>query len=301
MKISKFLLDSKYRFCYLSSFGFYNWMGDEKYLKKKFYAKMGVDLDLDNPEAFNEKLQWLKLHDKKDIYTTMVDKYEAKKYVADKIGEEYIIPTLGVYDKFDEIDFDKLPNQFIMKCTHDSGGIVVCKDKANLNIAATKKKVNKALKRNFYYTGREWPYKNVKPRIIIEKYMGDDLVDYRFYCFSGVPKYVYQYISESQADNSKPEPAHCNIYDMNWELQDFHQASLPSAKKYAAPKNFKKMIELAKILSKGVPFLRVDFYEISGKAYFGELTFYPGAGFSEFHPEEWDKKFGDLLDLNSVK
>ena len=150
---------------------FYWIVPDKMFLKIKYRIHCGKKLNLKNPQTFNEKLQWLKLYDRKDIYTTMVDKYEAKKYVASVIGEEYIIPTLGVYDKFDEIDFDKLPNQFVMKCTHDSGGIVIVKDKSKFDKEVARKKINKFLKRKFYYTNREWPYKNVKPRIIIEKYM----------------------------------------------------------------------------------------------------------------------------------
>lgn len=175
---------------------------DRLYLKLKFRQKMGKWPDLDNPKTFNEKLQWLKLHDRKPIYSTMVDKYEAKRYIADIIGEEYIIPTLGVWDRFEDIDFDALPNQFVLKCTHDSGGLVIVCDKSSMNLDAARKKINRSMKRNYYWHGREWAYKNVKPRIIAEQYMEDGnpgekperidagLTDYKVHCFNGKPKLI---------------------------------------------------------------------------------------------------------------
>ena len=170
-------------------------LSDEKFIKLEYYACIGKKLNLKNPQTFNEKLQWLKLYDHKPEYTTMVDKYLAKKYVADKIGEEYIIPTLGIYDHFDEIDFDALPEQFVLKCTHDSGGLVICRDKSKLDVESAKNKIKKSLKRNYFWSGREWPYKNVKPRIIAEEYMVDEsgyeLKDYKFFCFRGIPKFLY--------------------------------------------------------------------------------------------------------------
>lgn len=177
------------------SSGLYDGMDDETFLKMAYKRKFGKELDLNNPVTFNEKLQWLKLNDRKPEYTEMVDKFMAKKYVASIIGQEHIIPTLGVWSRFDDIDFDKLPTQFVLKCTHDSGGLVVCKDKSNLNKKAAKKKIEKSMKTNYYKGGREWPYKNVKPQIIAEEYMedisGNGLTDYKFYCFNGVPKYLY--------------------------------------------------------------------------------------------------------------
>ncbi len=188
-KIFKFFKNPDYRFLVLSRRGCYNFLSDQDYICRKFHAMMGYYPNLDDPQTFNEKLQWLKLHDRKPEYIRMVDKYEAKQYVADIIGKDYIIPTLGVWNSFDEIDFDKLPDQFVLKCTHDSGGLVICKDKRNLDIHAARKKINKCLKRNYFYVGREWPYKDVKPRIIGEPYLEDatekELRDYKFYCFNG--------------------------------------------------------------------------------------------------------------------
>lgn len=271
-------------------------LSDKNYLKIKYRLEMGKKLNLDNPQTFNEKLQWLKLYDRKEIYTTMVDKYEAKKYVADIIGEEYIIPTLGIYDKFDDIDFDSLPSQFVMKCTHDSGGIVICKDKNIFDKEQAKKKINKHLKRNFYKNFREWPYKNVKPRIIIEEFIGENLMDYRIYCFNGKARYIYMY-ANYQSNCDKPEPKYCNIYDINWKLQEFHQKSIQINEKYNKPKQLEKMQEIAEKLSKNTKFLRVDFYLEKEKILFGEMTFFPGAGFSKFYPEKYDNKLGEQLKI----
>lgn len=293
----KFVKDPYIRFGYLSRLGFYNNMSDADYLKKEFKFTLGYDLNLENPKTFNEKLQWLKLNDRKDIYTQMVDKYESKEYVSKIIGEEYIIPTIGVYDSFDEIDFEALPNQFVMKCTHDSGGLVICKNKKNIDWEAAKKKINKYLKRKYFYIHREWPYKNVKPRIIIEQYIGSDLIDYRFYCFNGNAKMIYQYVTESNSDGSKPEPKNCNIYDEKWNKLDFRQAYPQSKRLYKKPKVLEKLISLSEMLAKNTEFLRVDFYIIDNKIYYGELTFFPGAGFSKFYPTSAELLLGDMLKL----
>lgn len=259
---------------------------------------MDKKLNLDNPKTFNEKLQWLKLYDRKPEYTKMVDKYEAKKYIADLIGEEYVIPTLGVYDKFEDIDFSKLPNQFVIKCTHDSGGLVICKDKAKLNVEEAREKINKSLKRKYYKFGREWPYKNVKPRIIIEKYMEDDkthqLIDYKIFNFNGMPKYI-------QLDFNRFQGHQRQMFDIDWKECEFMFVYKNIEKtKIDKPNKLKEMIELAKILSKDIPFLRTDFYIVNEKVYIGELTFYPESGFGKFTPEEWDLKLGNMLDVSKV-
>lgn len=275
----------------------FKFLNDEHYLKVKYKIEMGQKLELKNPQTFNEKLQWLKLNDRKEIYTTMVDKYEAKKYVSNLIGEEYLIPTLGIYNNFDEINFEKLPEKFVIKCTHDSGGLIICKDKDKFNKKNAKNKINKYMKKNFYNNFREWPYKNVKPRIIIEKFIGENLIDYRIYCFNGKAKYVYMYINNSQNSNEKPEPEYCNIYDMDWKIQEFHQKSLPTKEKYDKPEQLENMKEIAEKLSKDTKFLRVDFYLQNGQILFGEMTFFPGAGFSKFYPEKYDKKLGEELKI----
>ncbi len=284
-------------FMFLSNRGFFNRMSDETYLKLRYNCIMGKKLNLDNPVTYNEKLQWLKLYDRKPEYTKMVDKYEAKKYVANIIGEEYIIPTLGVWDNVNDIDFDTLPNQFVLKCTHDSGGLVICKDKAELDIENAKNTLNHFLNRNFYSVHREWPYKDVKPRIIAEKYMEDesktDLKDYKFFCFNGEPKLLY--ISEGLSDHAT---AKISFADMDYNIAEFKRNDFkPFDKLPDKPLNFEKMKELAKVLSKDRAFIRVDFYEIHKKIFFGELTFFPCSGYLPFDPKEYDKVLGDWITL----
>ena len=295
-KLSKFIKSPLLLFVFLSNRGI-NLLNDKTYLKIRYYATFKKFLNLKNPQTFNEKLQWLKLNDRKDIYTKMVDKYEAKSYVSKIIGNKYIIPTLGIYNNFDEIDFNKLPNQFVIKCTHDSGGLVIVTDKSKLDIEKAKKKLNKSLKRNYYYPGREWPYKNVKPRIIIEKYMKDNknnsMRDYKFFCFNGNP-YCILVCSDRDIDLKE------TFYDLEWKVMRLKRPNHKLDNSIENPHNFEKMIEFSKKLSSKISFLRVDFYEINGNLYFGELTFYPASGFGKFEPEEWDLKLGNLIDLSLV-
>ena len=293
--IKKIVLNPKYILLVLDKIGLH-FLDDKKYLKLKFEYSMDKKLDLDNPKTFNEKLQWLKINDRKDIYTKMVDKYEVKKYVSNIIGEEYIIPTLGIYEKFDEIEFDKLPKSFVIKCTHDSGGIVIVKDKTKFDLKKAKKIINKSLKKNFYYVGREWPYKNVKPRIIIEPYLEDklykELRDYKFFCFNGEVKLMF--IASNRQNKGE---TYFDFFDEKFKHLDIingHQMNPTTPDK---PHNFNKMKELAKILSKDMRHLRVDFYEINGKIYFGELTLYHWSGFKPFSPNKWDIKIGENIKL----
>lgn len=299
-KIKKFLLNPYARFGYLSHLGLLNWMDDEKYLRKEHYLIFGEKLNLDNPETFNEKMQWLKLHDRNNTYVKMADKIEAKRYVANIIGNKYIIPTLGVYNRFNDIIFDELPNQFVIKCTHDSGGIIICKDKSSFDVKSAKKKIKKLLKRNFYYAHREWPYKNIKPRIIIEKYMGgkDDVAikDYKFFCFNGEPNIVLVCTDRFSESGVKE-----TWYDSAWNLLPVTEGGHDTDPNLKCPKRFEEMKKLSKRLSENMPFLRVDFYEIDGRVYFGELTFYPAAGYERFKPESWNKKLGDLIDLGLLE
>lgn len=250
-----------------------------------------------DPITFNEKLQWLKLYDHKPVYTTMVDKYEAKQYVADRIGKEYIIPTLGVWDRFDEIDFSKLPDQFVLKCTHDSGGLVICKDKSQLDLDSARKKINNCLKRNYFWVGREWPYKNVKPRIIAEKYMEDpetkELRDYKFFCFNGVAKALF-IASDRQTAG---EETKFDFFDINFNHLPFTNGHPNAEIAPTKPDSFSEMVTLAEKLSKGIPHVRVDFYDVNGKVYFGELTFSHWSGFVPFRPKEWDEIFGSWIVL----
>lgn len=295
-KLYNFITNKRLRFSYLTAMGLTHWMSDERFLKKEYYLAMGKTLNLNTPKTFNEKLQWLKLYNREPQYTMMVDKYAVKQYVANKIGSQYIIPTLGVWNHFDEIDFDELPNQFVLKCTHDSGGIVICKDKLKLDKRAAKQKLEYYLKRKYYYVHREWPYKNVKPRIIAEKYMsndnGEDLNDYKLMCFNGQVKATFVCSDRFSEDGLK-----VTFYDTNWKRMPFERHYPASKTDIARPNTYDEMLILAEKLAFQIPFVRVDFYEVHGRVYFGELTFFPGSGYEEFTPEEWDKKLGDWINL----
>jgi len=293
------LFNQEKRFFYLRKIGIYDHLDDKTYLSKLYKSKFRKDIKWDNPQSFNEKLQWLKVNDRKQVYTKMVDKYEAKKYVADRIGTEYIIPTLGVWANFDEIDFNSLPDQFVLKCTHDSGGLVICKDKRKLDLKSSRRVLQKAIENNYYLRGgREWPYKNVPHKIIAEEYMADDkqtegLIDYKFYCFNGTPKFLY--VSKGMSNH---KTAQIGFLNLEWKLEKFGRSDyLPLKEIPPRPQNFEKMIDIASRLSKNIPFLRVDLYEIKGKIYFGELTFTPCGGLMPFDPPEADYEVGKLLDL----
>lgn len=271
---------------------------DKLFLQLLFRCKMGRRLNLKNPKTFNEKLQWLKLYNRNPLYTILVDKYAVKKYVAEKIGEDYIIPTLGVWNKFDDIDFDKLPNQFVLKCTHDSGGLVICKDKSMMNIANARAKITESLRKNYYKSFREWPYKNVPPRIIAEKYMEDEsgeLRDYKFFCFDGKVKALFIATDRYKSN----EDTKFDFFDENFNHLPFTKGH-PNAKTMPGkPSCFTEMIRLAEVLSAGIPHVRVDFYEIYGKVYFGEMTFFDNSGIVAFSPAKYDEMWGEWLKLPS--
>ena len=273
---------------------------DEIYLKIYYNYKLGKKLNLDNPRTFDEKLQWLKLYDRNPKYTKMVDKFEVKKYISSLIGEEYIIPTIAVYNNFDEINFDELPNKFVMKCTHDSGGNVICQDKSKLNMKAVRKKINKSLKKNYFYIGREWPYKDVKPRIIIEKYMENrstnGLNDYKVHCFNGKPEFTLVC-----SDRYFKEITKYTYFDNNWKVMELTEGGHPIDATIKKPDNLEKMLEFSKLIVKDIPHARVDWYEINGKLYFGEVTFFTNSGFEKFEPDEWNYKLGEMIDLKLVK
>ncbi len=295
-KIKKFLKNPLLLFVTLGHGGVFNWMDDERYLKMVYRIQMGKKLNLDPPVTFNEKIQWLKLYDRKPEYTTMVDKYEAKKHVSDLIGEQYIIPTLGVWDHFDEIDFDKLPNQFVLKCTHDSGGLVICRDKEKLDKEKARRTLENCLKHNFFWGMREWPYKDVPRKIIAEAYLVDEsgveLKDYKIFCFNGKAEYV-------EVDFNRHIEHKLNPYDFDWNPLNFcdkskndYDANIPK------PARLEEMRQIAEKLSVNISFLRVDFYSIYDKIYIGELTLYPGSGYIQFDPPSTDLKYGKLLKLD---
>ncbi|PEB46638.1 glycosyl transferase [Bacillus thuringiensis] len=269
---------------------------DANYLQLKYKLIMGRKLNLKNPKTFNEKLQWLKLNDRRAEYTMLVDKYEVRQYIKETIGEEYLIPLLGVYNNFDEIDFDVLPNKFVLKPNHTSGDVFICRDKSKINYRELKSEVDKWLQREYYWLHREWPYKNVKPKIVCEKYMVDesgvDLKDYKFMSFNGEVRCSFVGLNRQSETG-----LNIDFYDLEWKLMPFERHYPNSGIKLEKPQNYKKMIEFAELLSRELPFVRVDFYEINGKVYFGELTFYPGSGFEEFTPESYDELLGSWIDL----
>ena len=271
-------------------------MSDRTYLKMRYKIDTGETLNLENPTKFNEKLQWLKLHDHNPQYTKMVDKFEVKEYMKDLIGEEFIIPTLGVWNHFDEINFDSLPNQFVLKSTHDSGGVVICKDKSKLDMDNARNVINKSLKRNYFYSGREWPYKNVKPRIIAEKYMVDEsgyeLKDYKIFLFSGKAKYI-------QVDFDRFTDHHRNFYSTDWEYVPFTTLYPTNPDRHIEkPQCLDTLLQVSEKIAnslKNPKFLRVDLYVINNLVYFGEVTFYHGSGYEKFYPETWNEKLGSLI------
>ena len=285
----------------LDKVGFFNCLSDEAYLKFCYRFRIGKKLNLDTPKTFNEKIQWLKINDRNPKYIKMVDKFEAKSYVESIIGSEYIIPTYGVYDSFKEIDFEKLPKRFVIKCTHNSGGVVVVQDKEKIDKDKLAKKFKKMLHKNFFYVGREWPYKSIKPRIIVEKNIQDEdsdeqINDYKIMCFNGNPKCSFVCSNRNSKDGL------CvNFYDYNWNPLPFERHYPRNKNEIKKPSQYDKMIKLSKKLSREIPFVRVDFYQKGEQIYFGELTFYPGSGMEEFTPDEWDEKLGEWLELPKKK
>lgn len=272
---------------------------DETYLKIQFKLRMGYPLNLDNPMTFSEKLQWLKLNDRNPRYTKLVDKYDVKTFVITTIGAQYIIPTIGVWDTVDAIQWESLPQQFVLKTTQGGGsyGVIVCRDKSRLDKNLAVKRINKALKQDIYKTFREWPYKKIKGRIIAEEYMeqedGSDLIDYKFFCFNGEPIFLYV---RWNAPSDREE--HINFITLDWKPAPFYRPDCrPSSNLPHKPVKFEEMKELTRKLSKGIPFVRVDLYEINSKVYFSELTFYPSSGLLPFEPMEWDRIIGDMLIL----
>lgn len=279
---------------------FSKYLNDEQFLRYRFRIVMGKRLDLKNPTSYNEKLQWLKLYDRNPLYTKLVDKVAVKDYVASIIGNEYIIPTLKVYKSPEEVRIEDLPERFVLKTNHDgdSLGVFVCKDKKNFDFNKAISILSKNLQHNYYYTGREWPYKNVNPVIFAEEYKEDEfgeLRDYKFFCFNGVVKALFV-ATERSVGHVK-----FDYFDRDFNHLDFTQSHPMSNVTLKKPDNFEKMIELAERLSRGLPHVRIDLYNCNGKIYFGEMTFYHYGGMIKFHPEEWDYKFGSWLQLPKYK
>ena len=272
---------------------------DPLYLRLLYRKNVGRWPNLSNPQTFTEKIQWLKIHDRNPEYSIMVDKYLVKDYVAKIIGEKYIIPTLAVWNTVEEIDLSVLPNQFVLKWNHDSGSIVICKDKVNFDIEIAKTKLARGQRQNGFWYGREWPYKSVKPVIIAEKFMQEtsskssDLADYKFYCFNGEPKYCQVIRNRSTVET-------IDFYDMEWNLMPFvglNPVVRNGLNPVVRPEHLEEMIDICRKLAKKAPFTRVDLYVINNKEYFGEITLYPASGFGVFNPTEWDEKLGYLIKL----
>lgn len=283
-------------FSYFSRNKLSHLLPDETYLKLQYRANTHKKLNLKSPKTFNEKLQWLKLNNRKPKFTDMVDKYAVRDLVSKKIGDEYLIPLLGVWNSAEEIDFDSLPNEFVLKCNHDSGSVIICNDKTKFDKQGAIQKLNGKLNRDMFYWSREWPYKNIKRKIICEKFMKDQTFDvlnvYKILNFSNGE----QIIQVIQDDKTPKETI--DYFDVNWNRLNLRQNYPNSTIPLKKPKTLAEMLELAKKLSDGFPFLRTDFYEINGKVYFSEFTFFSDAGMAKFTPEEWDDKFGSWIELS---
>lgn len=282
---------------------FFQWLPDSTYLKLRYRFNMGKHLNLKKPKTFSEKLQWLKLYDRNPEYTKLVDKILVKEHVAKIIGNENVIPLLGVWNKPEDINWDTLPDQFVLKTNHSGGntGVVICKDKATFDTKSAIRKMNESLKSDVYHNLREWPYKNVQRKVFAEKYIepdqeSKDLPDYKFFCFNGEPKYC-------QVISGRDTITCIDFFDFNWNHQPFHEPkSYPFANvEPQKPKYYIQMWEKARLLAQGKPFSRIDFYQVRELVLFGEITFYPTSGMGGFDPEEWDNKFGELLLLPKKK
>ncbi len=307
----RYLTDRQYRTSVDFSLGKYDRLPDDEFLKLKFQNEVGYSLNLEEPRSFNEKIQWLKLNDRDPRYCVMVDKYRVREYVSSRIGPEYLIPLLGVWDDPKDIDFEKLPRAFVLKCNHNSGkGMYICRDRSKINRNKVIRDLQNGLSEDYYKKGREWPYRDVPRKIICEQFMteygplkdvetdrGDsELRDYKLMCFNGKVKCTL--ICE---DRFSKNGLHLSFYDTDWEEMPFGRATPRIPTKVPRPVHYDTMLELAEVLADGIPFVRVDFYEAGGKIYFGELTFYPGGGFTRFIPEEWDYTLGSWIELPGRK
>jgi len=267
---------------------------DKVFCKAKYRRILKKKLNLKNPQGFNEKIQWLKLYDRDPLYTQLADKYAVRSYVKERVGEHHLNELYGVYEEIDEIDFENLPNRFALKATHGGGMNIICDDKAQLNIDSVKEKFSQWMKINFYERKGEWQYKNIKSKIICEKYLGGDdhqvAMDFKIYCFNGKPTFVLVVVDRFTNHTEA-------FFDTNWVLQPFYVDYPPTNKVLQKPDQFEVMLEIAENLSTGLPFCRVDLYNYEGKTIVGELTLHSNSGFEIFNPSETDQLFGKLLKL----
>ncbi len=277
-----------------------SFLPDKLYLNIFYFSTTGKFINFKNPKGFNEKLQWLKVNDKRPEYTTLVDKLAVREHIKKELGEEYLFPLLGYWEKFDDIDFDALPEQFVLKCNHDSGSTKVIKNKSSLtqtDLDELKKFFTKRLNHDFFFAGREYPYKGIKPYIIAEQFMTNEndpeksIEDYKFFCFNGVPKVMF--VATDRSTDCK-----FDFFDMDFNHLDLINIHPNTDKPIEKPQLFEEMKEIAAKLSKGMRHVRIDLYELNGKIYFGEYTFFHGGGFQLCHPDEWERRLGDWIDLS---
>lgn len=279
---------------------FHPYMNDKKYIQNLYKKRFGILPDLDDPKNFNEKNNWRKLNDRQSIYTDMVDKYRIKGIIAERIGQEYTFPLLGVWDRPEDIDFDSLPSQFVLKVNH-AGGVIICRDKEKFNQTGVLKELKEALRVDYFSPSREWPYKNVKKKIIAEQYMGENLIDYKNYCFNGKLKYTFVWQNTPRDDGRKPIPFFCGAYDNKW-VKSRIEIDYPSIdKEIKKPSCYDELVRVSELMSKDIPFVRVDCYIINNCVFVGEMTFFPWGGFMKFKDEKWNKLFGDLERLQDPK
>lgn len=298
-KALKYVFDPNYRFIIDANRGKYNNLPDEEFLKRKFKVIFGRELDLKAPQTFNEKLQWLKLYNRRPEYTMLVDKYLVRNYIRERLGEQYLIPLVGAWDSPDEIDFDALPDKFVLKCNHNSGvGMYICRDKSKMDVEKVKRELARGLAQDYYLTGREWPYKDVPRKIICEKFMSDsegatDFTDYKFFCFGGKVDCVMVCLERSSGDTK------FYFFDQNWELKrlNIRGKNAPEGFTIPKPECMDEMFKIAAELSRGMPFVRVDLYQSNGQIYFGEMTYFPDSGFDPNLLAETDMYFGSLINI----
>ena len=296
-KIRTFIENPQYFITSPASKGWLNWVPDSLYLKVLYRVIMGRKLNLKNPKEYNEKLQWLKLNDRKPEYSTMVDKYEVRGYIEDLLGDKYLIPCLGIYDSVDDIDIDALPDRFVLKCTHDSGSVEICKDKSSFDIEGARHRLSQAMKRNYYATYREWPYKYVKPRIIAEGYLegdGGDLKDYKVMCFNGEAKIIE--VHENRFVEGKVHTQ--TFYDREWNIVPLTQVETVTVDRPSErPRQLDEILRLSELIAKDMYHARIDWYIEGDKIYFGEITFFDGSGFESFSTPEMERMLGDMINL----
>ena len=296
-KIRTFIENPQYFITSPAAKGWLNWVPDSLYLKVLYRIIMGRKLNLKNPKEYNEKLQWLKLNDRKPEYSTMVDKYEVRGYIEDLLGDKYLIPCLGIYDSVDDIDIDALPDRFVLKCTHDSGSVEICKDKSSFDIEGARHRLSQAMKRNYYATYREWPYKYVKPRVIAEGYLeGDegDLKDYKVMCFNGEAKIIE--VHENRFVEGKVHTQ--TFYDREWNIVPLTQIETVTVDRPGErPRQLDEILRLSELIAKNMYHARIEWYIEGDKIYFGEITFFDGSGFESFSTPEMERMLGDMINL----